>query len=134
MFSLNKNQKRRDALLKIKEPRKGWPGGLEYFGWIELGTLEKLVKDNFICLEDGESVGPSHRQTLNFLREHPEFKVSGYAVSSSRHDYRITLQRMLFVGAVKPKMKKDFKNLCMHDGCTGYEATKSCLWANFHVD
>lgn len=90
MKNLNKNEKRRNLLLRFDHPK--FLGGVERFNSVDLTTLKILLKEGFADPEDAQNSAPTFNEIVEFLEKHPKFTAHGYAVSSSRSDYRVTLE------------------------------------------
>ena len=87
---MNKNWKKRDEIIGVQE--KKYSGGIVSFEGLSLETLEKMVKNNFIDLDDAQNEAPSAGEILEFMKANPRFTCHGYAVSIERSDYAVMLE------------------------------------------
>jgi len=105
---MNYNQDVRDSILEITS--KSYSGGIETYSNLSLGSLENLVSLDFIDLTDRQNVAPSAGEFLEFMKQHPNFKAHGYAVSKTRPDYRVTIEG-LQCSSIDEKDLVDFQEL-----------------------
>jgi len=103
---MNKDQKKRNLILGFDSP--DYPGGIEPFRHISLDTLEELVKENFINLEDRFNDSPSAEEFLEFMRKYPHVTAHGYAIDISRPDYGISIEGLESRGSTSEKFKRDW--------------------------
>ena len=92
MNRLNKDVRTRDELIFGEYDREAYSGGVRHFENLSLATLEKLVANNFIDLDDAQNVCPCVKAILGFMRTYPDYTAHGYTVSIEREDYRISLE------------------------------------------
>src|SRR3972149_2135430 len=128
---LNRSWQRRDAILGLEvDWDRGDDGGIARIEEIDLRTLEQLVSENFIALEERQNVAPTVAEFLDFMRAHPRVKAHGYAVSPTREDYRVSLEG-LFVAArdVTGELRDDFLAFCDGADELFIEDELYCWWA-----
>ena len=92
MNKLNKDVRTRDELIFGEYDREAYSGGVRHFEKLSLSTLEKLVAQNFIDLDDQQNNCPCVKAILGFMRNYPDYTAHGYAVSVEREDYRVSLE------------------------------------------
>jgi hypothetical protein len=108
---MNKNIKRRDGLLNPFFCCKDYSGGIKRFDNLNLETLENLVKENFVELDDQQNNAPSIAEMMNFMIKYPKVTAHGYAVDVNRPDYRISLEGLNYQGETTNQMIEDFSDL-----------------------
>lgn len=86
----NQKDRRRCALLNITGTYVN--GGIEHFDNLSADTLQTLIDEGFADPDDTQNNSPSLQEILDFIREYPDFKAHGYAVSPERSDYRVSLE------------------------------------------
>jgi len=89
MYNLNKDHQRRDEIIDSKN--KKYIAGIKKFENLSLEKLELLIKENFLSLSDKPNYCPKAEDIYNFVKNNPDFKTIGYAVSPDREDYRVSL-------------------------------------------
>lgn len=89
-MNYNQKDRRRCALLNISGDYT--MGGVERFDNLSADTLQTLIDEGFADPDDTQNNSPSLQEILDFIREYPEFKAHGYAVSPERDDYRVSLE------------------------------------------
>jgi hypothetical protein len=109
---LNKDYKTRDQLIFGDENENDWLGGVRSFDSLSVKQLKNLIQNNFIDLEDRQNSSPTVEDFFNFMKEHPEVKAHGYAVSHKRDDYRVSLEGLSFKGNINHNLLLDFVDLC----------------------
>ena len=87
-FEYNKDQKGRDKLFGIQEP-KG-----DYISYRELnvGTLQILLDEKFANPDETQNEAPSVQECYDFMRKYPEFTAHGYLIGKERDDYRVSIE------------------------------------------
>lgn len=112
MKEFNKNQNRRDTLIwGNKTP--DYFGGIASFE-ISSTLIKTLIKEEFADLNDVQNDSPTMREFLEFCDKYSNYNINlhGYAVSSERNDYRITIEGISYHGLVTKEMMVDFTILC----------------------
>ena len=71
---------------------KKYFGGVRHFNDLSLKSLERLVKENFIDLEERQNEAPSVGEIPEFMRKYPDYIALGYTVDVTRDDYRVSLE------------------------------------------
>lgn len=92
MCNLNRDVRMRDKLIFGEYNEYRYCGGVRHFEKLSLSTLEKLVANNFIDLDDAQNDCPSVKAILGFMRTYSDYTAHGYAVSVEREDYRVSLE------------------------------------------
>lgn len=100
-FEYNKNQYERDAMLSgywvdrhdpFDNTAEAWPGGCRYFKGVPYEAAKMLLDFNYADPEDRHDHAPSFGEITEWLKYHQKFRAHGYAVISSRSDYRVTIE------------------------------------------
>lgn len=92
-MKLNNNVDERDMILfGEKYNKEKYFGGCRRFDDITLEVLETLVEKKFIDLDECQNCSPTTEEFLEYLKDHNDFCVFGYAISPDRSDYRITIE------------------------------------------
>ena len=99
IFNLNLDNKKRMEIITGREwtasddKRVQKEGGIEHFG-IDRTTLNELIENNFVNLDDAQNDAPTIKAFTTFCDKYPdeEFEFIGYAVNPSRNDYRISIE------------------------------------------
>lgn len=92
MKELNKDVRTRDRLIFGEYNEYAYGGGVRHFEDLSLATLEKLVAQDFIDLDDQQNDCPTVQAILGFMRTYPDYTAHGYTVSIERGDYRVSLE------------------------------------------
>ena len=92
MLNLNRDVQTRDELIFGKYDESKYSGGIRHFKDMSLSTLEKLVAQNFIDLDEQQNDSPTVQAILGFMRTYPDYTAHGYTVSIEREDYRVSLE------------------------------------------
>jgi len=87
-FDFNRDQKRRDKLFGIQEPKTDY---VSYRG-LDVKTLKILLDENFADPDERQNEAPSVEEFYDFLSEYPEFTVHGYTIGLERDDYRVSIE------------------------------------------
>jgi hypothetical protein len=109
MFEYNMNEDERNEMLGIKKENFG--GGCARFDNVDYKTLKDLVDLNYADLEDAQNSAPTLGEFLKFIETHSNFTVHGYAISSDRDDYRISIEGVDGDHCSKQD-QEDFTNFC----------------------
>lgn len=88
---LNDNVMLRDIIIFGKYDPDNYMGGICRFK-ISLDTLQELVDNNFIDLDECQNGSPSAQEFLTYMRKWNGYYAHGYTVDIVRDDYRITLE------------------------------------------
>lgn len=92
---LNADYKLRNEILGVGEEDE-----FHRFTNLSLNNLQELIDSNFIDLEECQNYSPTTEEFLNFMKENPGVVAHGYAVESTRNDYRVTLEGISYDGNV----------------------------------
>ena len=112
MFKLDrKNVDVRDMMI-FGEPynKEKYLGGCRHFNKMSLTTLNKLIEKNFADINDCQNCAPSIGEIKRFLKRNPECWCHGYAVSTDRDDYRVSIEGVQYQGTVGKDLIIDFVN------------------------
>lgn len=82
--------KRDEIIFGEYEPDK-YLGGIRRFSDMDYETLKELVDKGYADPEESHNDAPSIETLLEFLKEHEDFYVGGYAVSPNRDDFRVSI-------------------------------------------
>lgn len=108
---LNKDQHTRDVILGIEHQK--YIGGLTNFINLDLEKLEKLIKENFINLDQKQNNSPPVQEFYEFMKKNPCVKAHGYAVSSDRSDYRVSIEGLHYVESnISGDLQLEFAKFC----------------------
>lgn len=124
--NLNRDYKKRDKILGMNVKWDKKTLGTYRIEQVNLDTLNLLVSNNFIDLEERQNESPSVKEFMQFLEKQPSFRAHGYAVGPKRNDYRVTLEGIL----IKEKfITKDLK-IAFYEFCKEADEiiTKGDLW------
>lgn len=96
MFKYNMDYKRRDEIIfgDDCQPEEKWAGGIKRFS-ISPSVLKQLLEEGFVDPEDRQNEAPTAREFSEFFdnaSDPDEWRVSGYAISHDREDYRISIE------------------------------------------
>jgi len=97
-----------DDLFCSEKPVYG--GGIALFSYLSRESLEKLIAEGFANPENNQNISPTLGKFLNFIKEHPNFTVNGYAVEAERDDCRVTITGLEYKGKYSEEEKKAFLN------------------------
>ena len=122
MFKYNRDIERRQELLGLPaetveydfEKRTGWFGGTYCIDNVNVRLLKQLLDEKFIDPNENQNYSPNTLEFYDFLKKHPNFTVFGYAVSSDRDDYRVTIEGITCKNVTSDKDLLDFSNM-FHD-------------------
>ncbi len=81
MCNLNKDVQTRDKLIFSEYNERAYSGGTRHFKNMSLATLEELVAQNSIDLDEQQNDCPTVRAILGFMRTYPDYTAHGYVVS-----------------------------------------------------
>jgi hypothetical protein len=87
---MNRDVARRDALLGIAGQRAS--GGIVRYEDLDVKRLGALIDEGFADRDETQNGSPTIAEFYAFLREYPEGRVYGYAVSPERPDYRVSVE------------------------------------------
>jgi len=108
--NLNKDYKVRDRMIFNDEIR--WrKGAIRRFDDLNLDMLRKLIKHNFISLEDKQNDAPTVFEFYNFITIYPQFLLGGYATDPYREDYRVSIDTISLKTTIKinSKLVREFE-------------------------
>ena len=129
MTTLNYDQNRRDEILFAGHTLR-YSGGIERFDRLTLDRLELLVAENFIDLESSQNYSPTAGEFLDFMRVYPAVMAHGYAVSSERSDYRVTLEGLQCPAEkVNEELRLAFVDLCRCADDISFRGALYAWWA-----
>jgi hypothetical protein len=98
-IKMNKNIRERDLLLKGFFDTPKYIGGTRTFKKLPLPLLKVLVSEGFADPNDQQNHAPSIGDLITFAEEMEKkgysFYFSGYAVSDTRVDYRVSIDTIL---------------------------------------
>lgn len=106
---LNSDQELRDAILGITSSQ--YSGGIAHFNNLKFSQLNQLSKHRFLNFKDRQNNCPNIGKIFMFLNNNPDFTAHGYAVDSSRNDYRISLEGVEIKRPCTEKEWDEFKKL-----------------------
>jgi hypothetical protein len=104
---MNKNQTRRDELLKPffeqedKEMARygftpGYSGGIRRYSGLTVEVLEQLIAEGFVDVNERQNESPSIAEFLEFAKLTPQSVfLIGYAVAKDRSDYRLSVEGVI---------------------------------------
>jgi len=87
---MNKDYIKRDMIIFGGYDRKSYMGGCKNFH-CSYATMEKLVEENFIELDECQNYSPYTRDFMDVLKDVDNVEFTGYAISPDREDYRVTI-------------------------------------------
>jgi len=107
---LNQDWKKRDKILWFNSDQGIEEGyDIYHFSGVTLETLEKLVNENFMDVEERQNSSPSVKEFMEFMKDHPDkFTAHGYAISHKRQDYRVSIEGIQQTGKMTYKEMADF--------------------------
>jgi hypothetical protein len=97
---MNRDIVKRDKILfgELDEDRygpefNGHRGGVRSFHMASLETIETLIAEDFINVDEAQNNSPTIEEFVKFAKQHPNDEVffGGYAVHNSRDDYRVSI-------------------------------------------
>lgn len=91
-WKLNTDIAGRDKIIFGEYDPDAYAGGIRNFEGMQLDTLKKLIEKNFIRAAERQNEAPTTAQILAFMERYPEYTAHGYAVTSKRFDYRVTIE------------------------------------------
>lgn len=94
MKELNKDVRTRNKLIFGEYNEYAYGGGVRHFENLSLATLEKLVAQGFINLDDQQNDCTTVQAIPGFMRTYPDYTAHGYTVSIDRRDYRVSLEEV----------------------------------------
>lgn len=122
--SLNRDIETRDAILapffaKTEEARKGrgypWAGycgGIRYYEGLTVAALMLLASQGFVDLDEQQNESPTIREFLALgIRFPNDVTFHGYAVSTDRDDYRLSVEGLEVEGTRSPELKRALNTL-----------------------
>lgn len=108
---LNNDQATRDILLRIRIQE--YLAGTARFSGLTIETLEELIKNNFVNLDDKQNEAPTIQEFYEFMKKYPCVKAHGYAVDRGRSDYRVSIEGLDHAGNdISKELQLDFIKLC----------------------
>lgn len=109
MKVLNKDSKRRDEILGIKE----WVdmGGIMRIECITIDQMRELIDNDFLDLEEKQNFAPRIKYIYEFMKKYPDFEAHGYAVSPNRDDYRVSIEGVRLKRKATKEEYKEFRLL-----------------------
>ena len=98
-LALNNDVAERDRILGLPVAFD-LKGDITRFDEVNVETLELLLRGGWADPRDTQNLAPSFGDFFKFMKKWPQVKAFGYAVSSKRSDYRVSLEG-LFVEEVQ---------------------------------
>ena len=130
MFGLNRDEEHRDKIIFGKYEPEVYVGGIRRFDDLKVSQLLDLLCNNFICWNEGHNNAPDVRGLLGYLVEYLGYKLSGYAVSARRDDYRVSIDGIeKDGGTITKKEQEAFEE--MFGGADDFEVSSHRLYAWF---
>ncbi|MBU4276197.1 MAG: hypothetical protein KKC30_05600 [Proteobacteria bacterium] len=112
-FKINRDFKRRDAILNINVNWHEISTGAKTVNDIDVKTLERLFIEKFIDPQDKHNNAPTALEILNFIQSHPNVLASGWVFSPLRGGYSITLDGLkVYPSYVTQELKISFFEFC----------------------
>lgn len=108
---LNRDEKVRDEIIFGKYEPEKYVGGIRRFDDLSLGNLLKLVRCEFIDVNERHNSCPHVETILLFMERYSGYFASGYAVSAERDDYRVSLDGLKKTGILTEVEKADALSL-----------------------
>ena len=109
VFYPNLDVNTRDTFLFGKyDANKYKPGGCRNIDRLTYKDVQYLMELNFIDPDESQNDSPTTKEMYGFLKDHPKFYASGYAISPDRDDYRITIDEIRCDGDIEIEELKDF--------------------------
>ncbi len=113
---LNKNWGRRDSLLEWKQYKfikdNSYMGGIKSFTNLDIKTLETLINEHFVYLDECQNSSPTIKEFFDFMSKYPQVKAHGYVVGPNRSDYRLSIEGLVCNNNITKKLLIDFSNYC----------------------
>jgi len=125
---MNRDVARRDALVRITGQRAS--DGIVRCEDVDGSRLVTLIDDP----DCAQNESPTIAEFLSFLKEYPEARVYGYAVSPGRSDYRVSVEGpTVDLGQVAPSRREAVRAAFARLGETADEAETDgdalhCWW------
>lgn len=114
MKELNINQDLRDYII-FKNNSPNYMGGTASFEHLDIWDLEKLIKNNFIDLDDSQNDSPTAKEFYDFVKNNGfTGSFHGYVVNKDRSDYRVTIEGIDINSEIEKDALIQFSNLCRH--------------------
>ncbi len=110
-FEFNMNVAERDRLLGLPDGADA-SGDITRFDEVDAATLEKLLRGRWADPRDRQNAAPSIAEVFRFMKRWPQVRACGYAVSSKRDDYRVSLEGVFVEsGGVSRELRSEFLKL-----------------------
>ncbi|MBN1910697.1 MAG: hypothetical protein JW818_13205 [Pirellulales bacterium] len=107
-MEFNMNVIERDSLLGLPDGADA-SGDITRFDKVDVETVEKLIRGRWADPRDRQNESPSIAEIFRFMKRWPQVKTCGYAVSSKRDDYRVSLEGIsVEPDEVSPELKTEF--------------------------
>lgn len=93
-MELNKKNVNQRDLILFDEPytEEHYCGGCRRFDGVNYDDCVELLNLGVIDPEDQQNEAPPVEDIVKFLKNHPNFKAHGYAISPKRDDYRVSFE------------------------------------------
>lgn len=88
---MNKDYVKRDEIIFGGYDPKSYIGGCKNFH-CSYKTMEKLVEENFIELDECQNSSPYTKDFMDILKDVDNVRFIAYAISPDRDDYRVTIE------------------------------------------
>ncbi len=110
--SLNRDYKKRDEILKIKE----YSYSIAKFKNLCIFKLKYLIEEGFVNLKETQNNSPSIKEFVEFMEKYPRVQAHGYVTSINREDYRVSIEGLMWEPIkgepADLKLQRDFLLLC----------------------
>lgn len=111
-FNYNPDIETRDTIIFGTSVKPKYLGGLTSFKGLTITQLQQLLDQKFIDPQESQNNSPNVAEFLSFARkmnaEGFECTFSGYAISSSRVDYRVSIEAIEFTGDCTTSLVANF--------------------------
>jgi hypothetical protein len=85
-------QSRRDNIIfGVNHHPLAYAGGAEDFEHLKLSQLKLLIDNHYIDLKSEHNSSPTVQEFYDFMKKHPNFQATGYAINHRRDDCRVSL-------------------------------------------
>ncbi len=111
-FNYNRDIETRDSIIFGTSIKPEYQGGITSFKGLRIAQLQQLLDQKFIASQDSQNNSPNVVEFLCFAQklsdEGFECTFSGYAISLSRVDYRVSVEAIEFTGNCTALLISDF--------------------------
>lgn len=105
-----------------------------YFNGLSAEGLRALLDENFASPDDQQNSSPSLAEFLDYMEGHPGVTAHGYAVETSRRDYRVSVEGLNLLrsdlpeGADWAEESFDFLEFCRFADEFDHDAERLNSW------